>query len=526
MGAANDARPAGFVRPARRLAAGLLIPALIGLAGAWIGMSVAGSHTLRSGPFTLRLSSNFGPGETTVSLPPLGRLSADTHVGPLQVAATLSSVDAAALVDYVQSHSTDQVVGEVRSDVLHAMAPFAWHVLLAGLAGALLLALVAYRRRWRRVAVAMIAALVAVGGGEALAWGTYRPTALLSPTYSGSLALAPGLIGPIRTATDRINSFSGELQRILDGTTRVFTRITSNPLITGDEIRVLHISDIHLSPLGMQFALEIARSFDVDLVMDTGDLTSFGTPVENLITSSVPLFRRPYLFVRGNHDSASLVQQLRGIAGVRVLDGSTTTVDGLTVYGVGDVFFTPDKSHIPDEEQRTDLVRAAASRVLADLEALPQPPDVVMIHNDVEASTAAGWTPLVISGHYHQFSTHEVDGTLFLRVGSTGGSGAGVFSQEGGIPLAAEIMYFDRTDGSLIGFDRVQQFPESGDVRLERHVVEDEFGTLVPSPAPTVSEPPSPSPTGPSGPSGPSASASGTSTSPSTTAPTTVPSAP
>jgi len=34
----------------------------------------------------------------------------------------------------------------------------------------------------------------------------------------------------------------------------------------------------------LQFAVEIARAFDVDFVADTGDLTSFGTPVENLVT--------------------------------------------------------------------------------------------------------------------------------------------------------------------------------------------------------------------------------------------------
>src|ERR687891_1500511 len=61
---------------------------LVGLAGAWIGMLAGGSMTVRTGPFDVLLSANVGPSVTEIALPPLGSLSADTHIPPPRLFAT------------------------------------------------------------------------------------------------------------------------------------------------------------------------------------------------------------------------------------------------------------------------------------------------------------------------------------------------------------------------------------------------------------------------------------------------------
>src|SRR5207253_7984718 len=122
-------------------------------------------------------------------------------------------------------------------------------------------------------------------------------------------------------ALDKIDDFRAELSRVLSGAVRVYSSIQSLPQTGNDEIRVLHISDIHLSPLGLSFAKQVADAFDVDFVLDTGDLTSFGTNVENqLILADEASFRQPYVFVRGNHDTLALQDDHETIPGVVVLD--------------------------------------------------------------------------------------------------------------------------------------------------------------------------------------------------------------
>ncbi len=418
-------------------------------------MFVLARSTVPMGPFRVQLVSTFGRGVTVIGLPPFGRLTADTHRAPIHFTATVREVDVQQLTTTVRSGEFDGLVQMVRKDALQQVYPFALRLLLAALLGAAALALLAFRNRWKAVALAVLTAIVAVAGCETIAWATYRPAALLNPTFSGSLELAPKLIGPARTALDRIDEFRGELTRVLGGAARVYTSIQSGPFGEGEEIKVLHISDVHLSPLGMEFAQE-------------------------------------YVFVRGNHDSLALQEAVRGISNAIVLDGQTKLVKGLSVYGRGDPVFSPNKLTAVDDTELAERIRAAGPGILFDVTHLSQPPDIVAVHDDRMAETVAGYTPLVISGHFHKPSAKVTDGTLYLRVGSTGGAGANVFTQVGGVPLSAEVLYFSRESPHvLVAYDLIEQSPESGSLTVRRHLIEEEYGTLVPSPSPSPSPTPS-----------------------------------
>ena len=263
------------------------------------------------------------------------------------------------------------LVDRVQHDALAALGRLAVRLLLATLVGAAALAALVFRRRGREIAVACLAALLATGGAEALAWATYRPAAFTEPTYTGSLGTASRLIGPVREATDRIEDFRVGLQALIASAARAYTSIQAQPLPGAASVRVLHISDLHASPLGMDFAREVAAAFDVDLVVDTGDLTSFGTPLEDLIRAKIATFGRPYVYVRGNHDPMSLQARISGLPNATVLDGSLVELAGLRIYGLGHPAFTP--SGTPggiDPEAFEEETRAAASRVAEDLAAL------------------------------------------------------------------------------------------------------------------------------------------------------------
>jgi predicted phosphodiesterase len=474
----------------------VLLPIAVGVLGAWLGMAAWGRTTVSMGPFRVQLAAGFGRGVTEIGLPPFGHLTADTHLAPLRLTATLVDIRLPQLAEDVANEGIDGISRRVQHDANSRLAPFFLHLVGAALAGTVVLAFLVFRTRWPQIVAALLATFLAVGGSELLALRTYDSSALLTPTYSGALSLAPQLIGPAQTALDRIDKFRAELTRVVDGAARVYGSIQSGPLTPGNEIRVLHISDIHLSPLGLAFAREVANAFDVDLVIDTGDLTSFGTPAEALIASSIPGLGRPYVFVRGNHDSISLQAEVAGEPNAIVLDGQTQEIEGLRIYGLGDPLFTPDKRAALDGDQIAARVRTAEPRVLQDVEALPEPPDVVAVHDDRMAEVLAGRVPLVISGHFHVPSARADHGTVFLRVGSTGGAGATVFTQEGGVPLSAEILYFTRSDAPrLIGYDLIEQSPQSGSLTVKRYLIEEEFGTLVPSPPATVTPAPlTPSP--------------------------------
>lgn len=453
----------------------VLLPVAVGLAGAWLGMVVAGEDAIEMGPFTVGVRGSFGPGETVVSLPPFGRLDADTHTAPLRIDATLQEVDVRGLAETPADVSTSRLAAVVEREARGAVRGYALRLLGVAAGGALVLALLVHRRDLRRAGIAVATAVLVVGGAETAAWRTYSPEAFSEPTFSGSLELAPQLIGPVRQAGRRIDEFRAELGSIVDGAIRAYTRIEQTA-VRGDEIRVLHVSDIHLSPLGIDFALQIAQGFDVDLVVDTGDLTSYGTPVEELILSQIPRFERPYVFVRGNHDSMELQEALADVPNAVVLDGRARTLEGLLLYGLGHPVYTEDSTEEVDHPEFVRRARAAEARIRDDLAELSRDPDVVAVHDARMAEGLTGRVPVVISGHSHSPMAAVRQGTAFLRVGSTGGAGVNVFSdEERGVPLSAQILVFrPGPDPELVAYDRIEQSPFRGNLTVRRHRLDEE----------------------------------------------------
>lgn len=471
------------VRRAGRL--GLAVA--VGLVGAWLGALLLGRAEVPMGPFRVEVAAGFGTGETDIGLPPFGRVIADTHWAPLRISATLEDVGVERLTDVVERVGVDGLADQVQEDAVDQVRRLAVRLLEVSTIGALALGLLVFRSRWKEVLIAGVTAVLVVGSVELLAWQTYRPAAFTEPTYTGSLGTAAKLIGPVRQATDRIEDFRAGLATLIDGATRAYTSIQTQPIVGNDVVRVLHISDIHASPLGMDFARDIADSFDVDFVIDTGDTTSFGTPVENLIATKIPGFGRPYLFARGSHDPIGLQAEIARLPNATVLDGTVEEVDGITVYGLGHPLFTPARGDEVDADAFASASRAAGEVVKSDVQALERPPDIVAVHDDRMGEAVAGLVPLVISGHFHETSARVVNGTLFLRIGTTGGSGAGVFR---GLdtPFSAQVLYFSGgPERDLLAYDVIEQMPDTGSLTVTRHVISQDFGQLVLTPSPSVS---------------------------------------
>jgi hypothetical protein len=99
-------------------------------------------------------------------------------------------------------------------------------------------------------------------------------------------------------------------------------------------LQIMVISDMHLAanyPLVAQYA----SSYGVDLIVNAGDESEFGTREEltpaylsalGTITATTPM-----LWVAGNHDSPATVEVLRGVPGVTVLGTKTAADEGYTV---------------------------------------------------------------------------------------------------------------------------------------------------------------------------------------------------
>ncbi len=445
-------------------------------------MGGRGNYTV--GPFRVELLGRPGPGITEVVVPPFGRVRADTHFAPLTLRASLQEVAATDLADILPPRVLDTIALDVEREGLVALRAYVWRSLAVVAIGAAVAGLLVYRTRWRRALAAGVSGFVLFASATGIAWLTYRPDAFLQPTFTGSLSLAPRLVGPIREATGRIEDFRAELQRLVGGAIQAYSRIAATQPAAESDVVLLHVSDIHLSPIGMDFAERLAAAFEVDLVVDTGDLTSFGTPVEVGITERIGSFGVPYVFVRGNHDSATTVAQVLRQENAVALVGEAREVAGLIIFGASHPVFTPDKREAVSDEEFAERARGAGGPILETLAALPTPPDIVAVHDDRMAEALTGFVPLVVSGHFHLTEARTEDGTLFLRVGSTGGGGFDLITAPEPIPLAAEVLYLDGDPPRLVAWDEVELDPISQNLTVRRRLTSEleEAGTDEPAP--------------------------------------------
>jgi predicted phosphodiesterase len=215
------------------------------------------------------------------------------------------------------------------------------------------------------------------------------------------------------------------------------------------------VSDLHLNPAGFDLVQQVVDQFGVDAVLDTGDITDWGSQPENRLITRVGTMGAPYVYIRGNHDSAATAGLIREQPNTVVLDGEATTVAGISIVGVPDPRFTPDKSTGDDDAPEEVLVNSGEA--LAEVaEALPEPPSIAMVHDPKQAPPLDGVVPLILAGHTHarDVSTLE-DGTLLMVEGSTGGAGLRGLEGEEPTPLSCTVLYLDPDTGELRAYDEI-----------------------------------------------------------------------
>jgi predicted phosphodiesterase len=470
----------------RRVARWITVGA-VGIAGAWVALLLVGPLGYPVGPFDVEYLIRPGPGRTDIGLPPFGRLSVDTHAAPLHLTATLVSVDPDQGAEAIRSSDIATLTATVEREGLSALRAHALRALAIAVVGAASAGLLVYRTRWRVALAATAAATTLLGAAAGLATTTYRPEAFLEPTYSGSLRTAARLLGPIREAGARLEEFRSEIGRLAQETLAAYEGLSADPALSPDAVAVLHVSDIHASPLGMDFAQQVADSFEVDLVLDTGDITTFGTQLETSILERISGFGVPYAFVQGNHDSTAVTAIIGGEPNAVILDGKAATVSGLTIFGAPHPLYTPDPGFDLSHEEIEEAVRQAGAELAQELTAAVEVPAVLAVHDDRMAEAAAGLVPLVVSGHFHEAGQRVIDGTLFLRTGTTGGGGLDTFRSEvKPYPLSAQILYFDGAPLGLVAVDLVELDPDTRNLSVERRLATDLMGgEPVPAPTPT-----------------------------------------
>ncbi|MFJ8943748.1 metallophosphoesterase [Streptomyces sp. NPDC102395] len=468
------------------------------LLGAWLGLLIVGDVRAPVGPMnttmTLRPSTTGG---TKINVSPLGALQLDSHTGPVRLDVNVDQLDpvrAQALVDHPERLSGLQ--DEIARDVEHGTLDLALRSCVAVVTGATALGLAVYRRPRRALAAGGLALGLLTASG-ATAWATWNPKSVLEPRFSGLLSSAPSLVGNARSIVTEFDVYQKELARLVTNVTKLYDVTSTLPTYQPDPttVRVLHVSDIHLNPASWKIISSLVDQYDVDVIVDSGDTMDHGSAAENGFLDPIADLGAPYVWVRGNHDSAATQRYLEGVRNVHVLDdGRAVTLAGLRFAGVGDPQFTPDRS---TEQSGQDVQEAAGDRLADALRAqraAGTPVDVAVAHEPAAARRTDGEVPLALAGHVHHEDMEILKNGTRLRIeGSTGGSGLRAVEGKYPDPIQASILYFDRDTRRLQAWDEIKLGGLGlTTAEVSRHLPKEN------QPGATTSPSPSGTPTGPS----------------------------
>ncbi len=438
-------------------------------------MALASAVRVDIGPFTATLSVRPSTdGKTVVSLAPLGTIQLDTHRAPVVVRARVDELR----IEEAEAIARDPAVlerfeAEVVDDAKSALRALVIRSVLAAILGGVIAALAtALARKSLVVGGAVSGVLLAAGLGATVM--TWRAEALAEPRYTGLLTIAPKAVGGVESVIERFGQYRAQLSRLVENVITLYGVGQGLPTFDPTEsIRLLHVSDIHLNPQAFDLMARVVPNFDIDAIVDTGDITDWGSEPESRVLDRIGGLSVPYVWVRGNHDSLRTQEAIAAQPNSVVLDGNARTIAGLRMWGHGDPRYTPDKSQPVGPEVERGQAAAAAPQLAAALRAaMPPPVDVAIVHDAQLAAALGDLTPLVLAGHSHEPRQGTVGRALLLVEGSTGGSGLRTLEGLSPDPLTCSVLYFNATTKDLVAYDRiaVEGLGQSG-VRIERHVV-------------------------------------------------------
>lgn len=480
----------GGMLPRGRAVVAALLPWLLAAAFSlgFIQLFSPARYQLGALQVDVRTSAHYR-GDTVVAVPPFGEVWAHTHRTPLRLTLMLSGLNIDELEQAVKSaQGQGDFVRRVSADWESLAWRFARRLLLLGALGGLCGILFCWRlgptsssfrrRAWvGNAALALVGALVGfvvVGITVAFTATTFDRKSFERPRYVGALQAAPWIVGLAERGLENIDQAGRKLELISQDLTNVFASVDGlEAMGTGtSDVKALLVSDLHNNPAGFDFVMQVAKSFDADLIIDTGDITDFGTALEVSLVGKLKTLDIPYVFIPGNHDSPEVVAYLRRLPRVIVADGRRVRVKGLTILGSGDPAGRSGRINSTEEEysrQSEELVQALSEPA--------DRPDIAAVHSSEGARGVAGLVAVLVYGHDHKASIQQVGGTVIVDAGTSGANGIRALETKGATPYSVAMLHFSTGEGDgdgerprLVAADAIRIYGPGGKLTLERRV--------------------------------------------------------
>ena len=291
---------------------------------------------------------------------------------------------------------------------------------------------------------------------------SYDTVAFSRAEYEGILEAAPWVLTVLQEGMGVVENLGGQFMEIVDNISFLQKEMEKNaPLVENkDTRRILHVSDIHNNPAAFAFIQRIVETFHIELIVDTGDLVDYGTSLEmELFAQQLAGLKIPYVFIPGNHDSPSVVEQLKKIENVTVLEEGIVEIAGLRIAGIADPASYSTAMEVADEAVMEDAAQKLQEIVLNAGEV-----DIIAAHNPGCFKYLRSGYNLLLGGHIHRPYVEEAENYLEINAGSTGAEGIrGIKTLEINFSLIMLNLRYSETERAFFPLSadliKVKQYP-------------------------------------------------------------------
>lgn len=415
---------------------------LIGIIGAFFLVSLLSSQTITAQALDFTLKAVIAlPGYTELAVPPLGSLRAKTHSLPLRFSISLNNINLERLRTLI-AEKNEGVFAALVESFRAQVGLFIAKVLVLAFLGGLLAGFVLLRRLRPSLAAGVVG-LVAVGAllaGTAL---SFHEDAFTEPEFHGIVEVAPWLIGVAEEALLAVNELDSTLEIVAANMMHLFDSLgqLATPKTANSGLKILHVSDIHNNPLAVALVNQAAAAFQVDLIIDTGDITDYGTPIEGDLAANIARSGLPWLFVPGNHDSPAVIEILDQLDNVTVLNGDVVHLEpfNLSLAGIADPSADDWGMGIPSREQYIE----AASRLKAIIADSGLQPTIIAAHHPYILEEFRDLPVVLLHGHSHRNNLRRLGEAIIIDAGTTGGAGIRGLMSAAQVPYTMVLLHLE-----------------------------------------------------------------------------------
>lgn len=449
---------------------GMAIAALIG-AVLFVWLFGSAVYTVEGLSFRVSLQPAWS-GKTVLEFPPLGNISANTHKLPVTIQITLQNIETDLASSLFRTDTEKTVWNDLQTDFKGLIRPFLLRQIYLAMLGAAAAILLIWRYRPKMILAGALTGLLASGIFLFSLSESYDLNAFAQPEVNGVLSLAASVFPEPDNLLQKLDEIQSQTRLMVNNIEDLFSSTNGlaalAPSKSGNSTKkILLVGDLHSNPVGIELISSITDAFAVDLIIDTGDLTDFGSSIEASFVQELNTIEVPYLFCPGNHDTPEIMEAIKGMPQGIILEGNITEIAGLKILGSPDPLSS--KNVVKEEalQNETLLRRHQVESIKSQAELNP---DIVVVHDSAAAQQLRNRFPLIVTGHTHRQKVLVSDHSVIINPGTTGAAGIRGLYSEGETSYSAIILYI-KPGEKATALDLIKYVPATHNFIIERKLL-------------------------------------------------------